>query len=135
MELGTGEQFQVQQHLVVTGTPAVDFLSHIAQPAGEHEFHLGMYILYPIFYDKLTTLGSSINVLQLCQNLLQLLGCEQSDGLKHGGMSHGAQHIVLGQIEVHLTVTAHGKPLYLCSHLHILFPKFSRHIYAFRLLP
>ena len=46
-------------------------------------------------------------------------------------MSHWAQYVVFGQIEVHLAVSTHGEALNLGIHLEILFPEFVCHNFNF----
>ena len=64
LEFMTGEQFQVDKHLVVTGTSAVYFLAHVAQFPGEHQLHLRMYVLHAVLYHELSTLASGIDILE-----------------------------------------------------------------------
>ena len=52
-ELGTGKQFQVDQHLIVSGASAMNFLAHIAQFACQHQFDLRMNIFNAILNYKL----------------------------------------------------------------------------------
>ena len=123
----TGIEFQVYQHLVVTRAAAVNLLSHIAQTAGEHQFHLRVHILHALFYLEAAFHGILVYGAQLTEQHLQLIGTEQSDAFEHSDMGHAAQHVVGSQIHVHLSVPAHGKPLYLLVYLKVLFPQFACH--------
>ena len=42
---GTGEKFQIHEHLVVAGTTGVDFLSDVTKLTCQHQFHLRVDIL------------------------------------------------------------------------------------------
>ena len=105
----------------------MDFLTHIAQLTCQHQLDLRVYILHPILDDELATLSDGIDILQFCQQQGQLVLADESDTFQHGDMGHRAQHVVLGQIEVHLTVSTHGEALNLSIHLKVLFPKFVCH--------
>ena len=121
-ELGTSEQFQVYQHLVVARTSAMNLLTHITQLASQHQLHLRMYIFYAIFYNKFTLFGRNINILHLGQQSLQLPGSQQTDTLQHRDMGHRTQDIMFRQIKVHLTVTSYGKTVNLIIYPDTLFP-------------
>ena len=127
LNLGPGEELQVNEDLVVARTSAMDLLAHIAQPAGQHQLHLRVYILHTLLNDKLSALSLRIDILQLSQELLQFIGCEQTNGLQHRDMGHRAQYIVFGQVEVHLPVTSYGKAFDILVDLYRFFPKFSCH--------
>ena len=86
-----------------------------------------MYVLNAVLNDKLTALCRLVDVPQRRQQLRQFVLAYQPDAFKHGDVSHGAQHVVFGQIEVHLAVAAHGEALYLFVDLVILIPKFLHH--------
>ena len=122
-----GKELQVDEHLVVARTSAVDLLAHVAQLACEHELHLRVNILYAILDDKLAFLARVVDGLQLREQGLQLIAAKQSDALEHGDVGHGAQHVVLSEIKVHLAVAAHGEALNLLVYLKVLFPEFIRH--------
>ena len=124
LQLMTGEELQVNQHLIVARTTRVDLLSHIAQTAGEDHLHLRVDILDTLFYHKLATLCREIDVFQLSEQLGELIMLQKSDGFEHGDMCHRTQHIVFRQIEVHLTVSSDGETLYLLVDLKVLFPEF-----------
>ena len=119
-----GKEFQIHQHLVVTRTSRVDFLAHVTQFTGEHQFHLRVDILHPVFYLKLAAFTNGIYLFQLSQQLFQLVSLQQSYRLKHGDMRHRAHHVVGSQVEIHLPVSSHREALYLGIHLKILFPQF-----------
>ena len=121
------KELQVYQYLVVTRTARVNLLAHVAQLARQHQLDLRVDILHAVFYHELATLAYSVDVLQFCQKQGQLVLADQPDTFEHGDMSHRAQHIVWSQIEIHLTVSTYGEPLYLGIHLEILFPEFICH--------
>ena len=102
----------------------MDLLAHISEFAGEQHLHLRVDILHIVLNHELATICQLVDVLQLRQQLRQLVFLQQSDALQHGDMRHRAQHVVLGQIKVHLTVTTDGETLYLLIDLKVLFPKF-----------
>ena len=102
----------------------MDLLAHIAQFTGEQHLNLRVDVLDIILDDEFATLCQLVDVLQLRQQLHQFVFLQQSDTLQHGDMCHRAQHVVLGQIKVHLTVTTDGETLYLLIDLKVLFPKF-----------
>jgi len=105
----------------------MNFLSYITQFTGQHQFHLGVNILYPLFYHKFTALSSCVDILQLRKQQGQFFFCQQTDTFQHRDMCHGTQHIMLCQIKIHLTVTSHRKTLYILIYLNGLFPKFLSH--------
>ena len=61
LDLCARKEFQVEQHLVVTRTAAVNLLAYIAQTARQHQFHLRMDILDALFDDKFAPLGGCID--------------------------------------------------------------------------
>ena len=113
-----GEELEVEQHLVVARAAAVYLLAHVAQLAGEHELYLRMDVLDAVFDDELAPFGQGVDLLQLGQELLQLGGGEQADALEHGDVGHGAQYVVLGQVEVHFAVAPHGEALDILVYLY-----------------
>ncbi len=119
-----GEELEIQQHLVVARTAAMYLLAHIAQAAGEEEFHLRMHVLHVILYNKCTFLGFAVDALQLGQQRRQFVLPQQPHRGQHGDVSHGAEHIVLGEMQVHLAVKPHGEPLDALIDLRVFFPKF-----------
>ena len=84
-------------------------LAHIAQPAREHQFHLRVYVFHSLLDDELSALGLSVDALQLVEQEVEFVAGEQADGFEHGDVSHGAEHIVLGEVEVHFAVATYGK--------------------------
>ena len=90
-----------------------------------------MHVLDAILNLELTTFANLIDVLQLGQQQGQFVLANESDGFQHGDMGHRAQHVVLGQIEVHLAVTTNGEALNLGIHLEVFFPKLVCHNYYF----
>ena len=124
LEFVTGKELEVYEHLIVARTARVDLLAHISEFAGEQHLHLRVDILHIVLNHELATICQLVDVLQLRQQLRQLVFLQQSDALQHGDMRHRAQHVVLGQIKVHLTVTTDGETLYLLIDLKVLFPKF-----------
>ena len=127
-----GKQFEVNQYLIVARTARMDLLAHIAQLTRQHQLHLRMDVLNPILNHELSAFADLIDVLQFCQQQRQLVLAYQPDTFQHRNMSHGAQHIVLPQIEVHFTISAHGEALNLGIHLKVLLPKFVCHSSSFR---
>ena len=127
-QLSTGEEFQVEQHLVVARTATVNLLAYIAKLTRQHKLNLRMNVFDAFFYHKLATLGRCVNILQLGQQQCQFIFCQQTYGLKHGDVGHGAQHVILGQIKVHLTVASHGETLYILVYLNGFLPKFLSHV-------
>lgn len=118
LDLLAGEELEVEQHLIVARTTAMYLLAYVTQLAGEHELYLRMDVLDAILNDELTPLGQGINLLQLGQKLLQFVFLKQSDTLEHGDVSHGAQHVVLGQVKVHFAVAPHGEALDILVYLY-----------------
>ena len=116
------EEFQVHQHLVIPRASAMDFLAHIAQLASEHQFHLRMHVLHTFLNDEFASFSLLIDVFQFLQQHLQFIRREEVDRLKHGDVRHTAQHIILGKIEVHLSVFADGELLNLIRHANLLGP-------------
>ena len=121
------EEFEVYQHLVVARTARVYLLTHVAEALRKHQLHLRVNVFHTLFYDEIAVLCHAIDAAQLAEQLVQLVALEQTDGLEHGDVCHGAKHIVLGKIEVELAVTTHGEALYLFVHFKILFPEFLCH--------
>lgn len=118
LDLLAGEELEVEQHLVVARAAAMYLLAYVTQLAGEHELYLRMDVLDAILNDELAPLGQSINLLQLGQKLLQFVFLKQSDTLEHGDVGHGAQHVVLSQVEVHFAVAPHGEALDILVYLY-----------------
>ena len=87
-ELVTGEEFQVDQHLVVARAPRVYLLAHVAQLTGEQHLHLRVNVLDVVFDDELTTVGQLVDALQLLKERGQLVLANQSYRLEHGDMGH-----------------------------------------------
>lgn len=90
-----------------------------------------MDIFHVFFYHELTILAELVDVLQLCEELRQLVSCQQTDALKHRDMCHGSEHVIFGEVEVHLAVAANGEPFYLFVDFKVLFPEFIRHVFSF----
>ena len=102
----------------------VNLLSHITEFAGEHQFNLRVNILDIVLDNEVATLAHGIDVTQFGKKSGKLLFSQQVYRLQHSDMSHTAQHIVLGKIEVHIAVASHGEPLYFLVYLKVLFPEF-----------
>ena len=94
LELMTGEEFEIYQHLVVAGTSAVDLLTHVAQFAGEQHLYLRVHILHIVLDDKLALLARMIDILQFGKELCEFVFLKESDGFKHGNMCHRTEDIV-----------------------------------------
>ena len=62
LDLGSGEEFEINQYLVVAGASAVDFFTDVSQFACQHQLYLGVYVLDPFFYDKFAFSGNVINL-------------------------------------------------------------------------
>ncbi len=105
----------------------MDFLAHVAKFARQHELNLGMDILDILLDGELTILAELVYVAELSEKFRQLVFLKESDALKHGDVSHGAEHVIFGEIHVHLAIAAYRKPLYLLVDLKVLFPKFVGH--------
>ena len=96
LDLCTGEEFQVEQHLVVARASAVYLLAYIAQAAGQHQFHLRVHVFHSVFYHEFSLFGLRIDVLQRGKQLFQFVGGQQADAFEHGNVGHGAKYVVLG---------------------------------------
>ena len=83
-----------------------------------------MYVFHSFFYLKLTHVSLVIYLFEFGEQDLELFFCQQVDRLEHGDVGHGAEHVIFGEVEVHLTVPAYGEFLYLLSHGDIFCPKF-----------
>ncbi len=127
LELVAREEFQVDEHLVVARAAGVDLLAEVAELAGEEEFDLRVDILHIGFDNELTFLALAVDAAQGVEELRQFIVAEESDALEHGDVGHGAQHVVFGEVEVHLAVAANGEALYLFVDFKVLFPEFIRH--------
>ena len=86
-----------------------------------------MYILYAFLDDEFPAQHHGVYVAQFSQQGFQFVGGEQSYALQHGDVGHGAQYVMLRQVEVEFAVASHGETLYLGIYLKILFPEF--HLY------
>ena len=120
----TCEQLQVEQHLVVPRTSAVNLLAYIAQPTCQHQFHLRMYILDAFLYDKLAAFRQFIDAPQLMQQQVQLFGSQQTDAFEHGDVCHRTDDVILCQIKVQLPIAPHGEAFDLLVHFEIFLPEF-----------
>ena len=109
----------------------MNLLAHVAQLTGEHQLHLRVHILDAVFNHELAFLRQLIDILQFLQQHGQFVLTQQANRFEHGDVSHGAQHVVWCQIEVHLAVATHGEAFYLSIDLVVLFPEF--HFFEFRM--
>ena len=123
-QLVTRKQLQVHQHLVIARTSRVYLLAHVAKLAGKQHLHLRVYVLHAVLDGKLAPFAQFVDALQLAQQHWQLVLADESYAFEHGDVGHRAQHVVLGEIEVHLAVTSYGEPLNLLVHLKVLLPEF-----------
>ena len=121
------EELQVYQHLVVARASGVYLLSHVAQLLCQHQFHLGVYVLYAVFNYELAFFGYGVDVLEFSKELWQLFLAEQSDAFEHGDVRHASQYVILGEIEVQFSVASYGEAFYLLVHFKVFFPKFLCH--------
>ena len=111
----------------------MNLLAHVAQAACEHQLYLRVYILYSLLDEKVPLEDFLADGTKFGQQCSKLAGSEQSDALQHGDMCHAAQHIALGQVEVHLTVSAHGEAFYLLGCAEALVPQFWHNALCFGL--
>ena len=58
----SGEELQIDEHLVISGASGVDFLSHIAELARQHELHLRVDILHSVLNDEVATVAYLIDI-------------------------------------------------------------------------
>ena len=123
LQLGTGKEFQVNKHLVVARTSAMNLLANVTQGTSQHQLHLRMDILDALFNHKLAFHGDVVNLFQFVEQDTQFISRKQSDALQHSDVGHAAQYVVWSQIEVHLSVSADGEPLNLFIYLCGFFPK------------
>ena len=63
LQLMTGEEFEVDEHLVITRTTGVDLLAHVAQFTGEQHLHLRVHILDIVLDHELTSLCQVVDIL------------------------------------------------------------------------
>ena len=112
-QCGAGEQFQVNQYLIVSGASAVYLLAHIAKGTRQQQLYLRVNVLDVVLNDKLPTLTQGVNLAQLLQQLRQLVIADEAYAVEHRDVGHAAQHVIFCQIEVHLAVTTYGEALYL----------------------
>ena len=118
------EQLKVYQHLVVARAPAVYLLAHVAQTARQHQLHLRVNVLNPVFNHEAAVVAQLVYGLKLSQQAAQLIGRKQPYALKHRYVGHGAQHIIFGEIKVEFTVAPDGESLDFLVNLEVFFPKF-----------
>ena len=105
----------------------MDFLSHIAQLAGEQEFDLRVYVFYVVFDAEVSVFDVLVDVAQLGGEGVEFFGREQSDAFEHGDVGDGAQYVIRSQKEVHLAVASYGKAVNVGVDLYVFFPKFVCH--------
>ena len=65
-----------------------------------------------------------MDVFQFGKQGVELTLLQQPDAFEHGDMGHRAQHVIFGEVEIHLAVTAYGKPFYLLVDFKVLLPEF-----------
>ena len=99
----------------------------VTQAACQHQFHLRVDVFHALFNYKPATVGNGIDIFQFGKQDRQFLFGKQPDAFQHGDVSHRAEHVVLGEIEIHLTVFAYRKGIHFLVYLNILFPKFLSH--------
>ncbi len=121
-QLAACEELQVHQHLVVAAASRVYLLAHVAQPPCEHELYLRVHVLHTLLDAEVPRKDFPAYGAQFGEQCLQFTGREQSDAFQHGDVGHAAQHVALGQVEVHLTVSAHGEAFYLLGCAEALVP-------------
>ena len=125
------EEAQIHQHLVVATATAVNLLAHIAQAAGEQQFHLAMHIFHAVLDGKLASLYLGIDISQFCHKCGEFAARKQPYRFEHSDVCQRAQHIISSQIHIHLAVATHGVGLYIVVYFYVLFPKFRCHIINF----
>ena len=105
----------------------MDLLAQVAELACEHQLHLGVHILHAVLDDKLALLARAVDVFQFSEQFCQLVFFQQTDALKHSDMCHRAEHVVLGEVHIHLAVASHGEPLYFFVDFKSFLPQFIGH--------
>ena len=104
----------------------MNLFTHVAQFLGEHQFYLGMNILHAVINDELALVSDGVDILQFCEELCQFILLQESDAFEHGDVRHTSQYIVLGEIEVELTVAAYGESFailpFFSNPFHLIFP-------------
>ena len=118
------EKLEVNEHLVVARASAMYFLPHVAQFAGEHEFHLRMHVFDTILNDKIARLCHLIDGTQFAKKNGQFLVGNQADAVQHRDVCHRAKHVILRQIKIEFAVMADREAVNLFRHMNRLLPKF-----------
>ena len=103
-------------------------LADVAQPAGEHELDLRMYIFDPVFDDELSRLGHGVDAAQFGGECIEFVAGEEPDAFEHRDVGYGAEYVVGCEVEIHFTVAPHGEPVDVGIDLNVLFPKFLCHV-------
>ena len=130
LQLVACEQFQVHKHLVVARTSAVYLLSRVAQRAGKHQFHLGVYVFDALLDDKVAFLYCAVYVAQLIVEALHLIGGKHAYALEHGAVGKRPQHVVTRQQQVELSVPTYREAFDFRVNLGVLLPKFLCHLFS-----
>ena len=129
LQLVACEQLQIDEHLVVARASAVYLLAHVAQFLGEHSLYLRVNVFHAVVDDKLSAFADAVDVFQFGEQRRELFLLEQSDAFEHGDVSHGAEYVVFGEIEVHLAVASYGEAFDLLVYLKVFFPEFHSSCY------
>ena len=125
MYLVAQEEFQVDQHLVVSRAARVDLLSDVAQPAGEQQLDLRVDILRVGFDLETPGLDFGGDLLQTGRQRAEFFGGEKTDPFEHGDVRQRSFDVVAGELQVEFAVVADGV---LFDHLvgfETLVPKFG----------
>jgi hypothetical protein len=118
------EKLDVKQYLVISGTRCMNLFPGIANPAGKHQFHLGMNILHSVFNDKGALFRITVNGQKFIGKHLKLIFTDQADTFKHGNVGQGSEYVIPGKQQVEFTIFSDGELLDQPVSLNIFVPKF-----------
>ena len=82
------KKLQIDEHLVVSAAPRMNFLAHVAQLAGEHQLHLRMNILHSVFNLKCSGFAKGVDAFEFGQEWRQFSLLQESDVGEHGDVGH-----------------------------------------------
>ena len=83
-----------------------------------------MDVLHPFVDGELSGPDAAVYRLEFALHGLELLFAEQADAFQHAGVRQRAEHVGLGQQQVHAAVLSHGEAVHLLVIVYVLLPKF-----------
>ena len=116
-DLPPQEDPQVDQHLVIARTAAVDLFAGVADALRQQEFDLRVHVFDALFDRKFSGRDVPVNVFEFALHVCEVFAAEQSDGFEHARVRQRSQDIGFGKKEVHLAVAPDGELFHRLIHV------------------